>query len=222
MSSRLEKLPVIDENNTSQQNNASEKISKEKALKQEEKKEKMAVIAEEKKESNKLKNEVRINDLINEEFMRFKADLLLDTKADYKLRKERNLDIEKNGDYKFLIKSYGQSCEVNLETGEVSYINWWKSLLLWRSQPFLTFSFDDFELMSSDLYKVFWQMNVINRAMYKAAEAGPEDEFRIYGISFLFIGKKNVLSFKWIKKWFGDDVDEKQFVKMLNKILLSK
>lgn len=207
-------------------------------VKKKQQKEQGDLIAREKKESNNLWIEIRVNNLIDKEFNKFKADLTLDTRPDYDLREQRSLDILKTKDWKLTVKSYGQSCEVDLKTGEVSYIKWWKRLLLWETAPFLTISPNDFSLKSSDLYKVFWQMNVINRAMCMAEKRTyNRQEFYFEGRltsmldhtkgsgnfkkgGTLMIDERSVITFEWIKKRFGEDVDKEVFLKMLNKMLL--
>lgn len=65
-----------------------------------------------------MENEIKINKLIDQEFDKFKVDLLTDTKPNYDLRKERNLEMKKMEGRKLRIKSYGESCELDLNAGK--------------------------------------------------------------------------------------------------------
>lgn len=182
-----------------------------------------------KEEEKKLENEIKINKLIDQEFDKFKVDLLTDTKPNYDLRKERNLEMKKMEGWKLRIKSYGESCELDLKTGKICYVKWWelkevRSDLKW----FLKISDKDFVLRSSDLYLAFWKMNVINRAISMAKATDKKDFYisDLLDVSNWFLGKgiyvdeKRVISVKWLKKWFGEDVEPKAILDMLNKVVL--
>ena len=182
-----------------------------------------------KEEEKKLENEIKINKLIDQEFDKFKVDLLTDTKPNYDLRKERNLEMKKMEGRKLRIKSYGESCELDLKTGKICYVKWWelkevRSDLKW----FLKISDKDFVLRSSDLYLAFWKMNVINRAISMAKTTDKKDFYisDLLDVSNWFLGKgiyvdeKRVISVKWLKKWFGEDVEPKAILDMLNKVVL--
>lgn len=176
------------------------------------------------KEKKKLENEIKINKLIDERFDKFKVDLLTDTKPLYDLRKDRNLEIEKMDGWKLRIKSYGESCELDLQTGKIYYVKWWE-LKEVRSDVewFLDISDEDFRLRSSDMYMAFWKMNIINRAI---SMANTTDKKTIYSRRYLdgsrsiLVDEKHIISVKWLKKWFGKDVEPKAILDMLNKIVL--
>ena len=90
----------------------------------------------------------------------------------------------------------------------------------------------------SDLYHVFGQMNVINRAVSVADKVEvPEKRFYFERDGGLFLhhltndylkvgskDKKNnsqvVISFLWIKKWFGDKVKKEEILGILNNAIL--
>lgn len=184
-----------------------------------------------KEEEKKLENEIKINRIIDQRFGKFKVDLLADTKPNYDLRKERNLEMEKMEGRKLKIKSYGESCELDLKTGKICCVKWWelkevRSDVKW----FLDISDGDFELRSSDLYLAFWKMNVINRAISMAQTTDKKD-FYLSGIEDfglrmwiinrgIYVDNQRVISVRWLKKWFGDEVDPEAIVDMLNKVVL--
>lgn len=179
-----------------------------------------------------LQNEIemgkKIDRLIDQNFSQFKVDLLTDTRADYNLRKERNLSMEKMKDGKLKIKSYGETSELDLKTGRIYYYKWWESVeVLSLDKLILTFSPGNFKLESSELYSAFWKMNVINRAMSMAKTTDKKDfYFRPGGFrgkwhgGVLMVDGKEVMTFNWIKKWFGNNITKEQFKDMLNKVVL--
>ena len=182
-----------------------------------------------KEEEKDLENEIKINKLIDQEFDKFKVDLLTDTKPNYDLREKRNLEMEKLEWWKLRIKSYGESCELDLKTGKICCVKWWelkevRSDVKW----FLDISDKDFELRSSDLYLAFWKMNVINRAISMAKTTDKKD-FYVSGIGGqhmwlldkgIYVDEKRVISVEWLKKWFGADVKTSAIIDMLNKVVL--
>ena len=132
-------------------------------------------------------------------------------------------------DYKLKIKSYGESCEIDLKTGKIYYIKSWERVeVKLEARQILKGSTGKLSLVSSDLYKAFWKMNVINRAMSLAKESIGTDantDFYFYhglfwGKSDLYIGHKRVLSIEWLRKWFGEEYKEQGFLDMFNRLAL--
>ena len=218
---------------------SAEKISsKERELNQA--KENSAVIEKGKKEINKLGNDIveRTNNQIDSAFTVFKRDLEENGKKSDKVRSERNLSIERLKDWKLRLKSYGKDLELDLKTWEISCMKWWKSIVLWTGKKLLDISNERSYLGYSDLYHVFGQMNVINRAVSVADKVEvPEKRFYFERDGGLFLhhltndylkvgskDKKNnsqvVISFLWIKKWFGDKVKKEEILGILNNAIL--
>ena len=187
--------------------------------------EKHEIISQWEKETKELEMEIKINQLIDQWFDQFKLDLYTDTKALPDLRNERNLSIEKMKDWKLQIKSYGETCELDLKTWKIYYMKLWEPIEA-RSDTewFLTVSSEDFILKSSDLYKAFWKMNVINRAMSLANKTDKKDfyfrEHWLLNEEILCVDWNNVLSFKWLKKRFGEDIAKEGIKDMFNRLVL--
>ena len=178
-----------------------------------------------------LENETHIDNLnnyIDRQFNQFKVDLQTDTKPKYDLRWERNLEMEKVEGWKLKIKSYGEVCELDLQTGKFYYEKWWELIeVLSLPEPILKLTPNGFELKLTDLGRAFWKMNVINRAMSMAKTTDKKDFYfkpggfrgKSHG-GVLQVDGKNVISFNWIKHRFGDDITKEWFLDMLNKVVL--
>ena len=102
-------------------------------------------------------------------------------------------------------------------------MKWWKSVEVERdAEPIIDISWKYTSIVVTDLYRVFWKMNVINRAMH-LSNSSDEKGFKFetyYTAKRILTTKKHepILSFKWLKKWFGDDIKEKEIIEMLNKV----
>lgn len=222
MSSRWEKLPVLTESNVNEwSGNKSE-------LNQAKEKEKADAIAKGAEKVNDLQKEIRINQLIDDEYKSFEYHLLTDTKPIETIRRQRNLSMEKMKDRKLRINSYGETCELDLKTGKIYYIEKSKRIevLQLSVTPILKVSPEDFSLVSSDLYRAFWKMNIINRALCHAKFRGGKAFSFGWGTHFkkgLFIdtdgGSRRIMSVKWLRKWFGNEYEERAFLVMFNKLL---
>ena len=179
-------------------------------------------LLETKDQVNELEIEIKVNKLIDEEFDHFKVDLLTDSKPNYDLREKRNLSMEKMENWELRIKSYGESCELDLKTGKIYYIKWWKRIeIRSSSKEILDISSEGFILNSSDLYKAFGKMNVINRAISIQKVNKKDFQFlrTLAGVA-LAVDWKIVISFEWLKKWFGNNISEEGILYMLNKAVL--
>ena len=190
------------------------------------------IITQWEKESKKLENEIKINQDIDKCFDDFRFDLLTNWEADYKLRKKRNLSIEKKEDWKINLNSYGETCEIDLKTGQISYIKEWQPIIVQRNfKQILDITAENPTIATTNLYQAFWQMNIINRVMseYKKQFFRKKDfKFRhVHYIdhkeSFLLDAgpRQAIISFEWLKKRFGNDITKKEILDMFNKLALS-
>lgn len=170
-----------------------------------------------------LEQEVKINKVIDKTFEKFQMNLMTGSKANYELRSERNLSMEKMKNEKLRVKSYGETCEVDLRTWKISYLKWNTVVSLDEigSKPILLKDSKEFHMNEGTLNIAFGQMNVINRAISMSKKSGKKDFYfedwsflqRLNSMdatrydrneSFLKVDWKNIISIWWLKKRFHE------------------
>ena len=161
---------------------------------------------------------------IDETFDKFRMKLMTGSKPDYELRSGRNLSIEKTNEYVVKLKSYGETCEVDLKTGKISYLKGDRNTPIvldeLGNEKILNIisSKDSYYTLSPKLEYIFWQMNVINRAISMSKKAEKKDFYfdspffwnfisnnKVDGSDYsriLKIDWENVVSIGWLRKWF--------------------
>jgi len=180
----------------------------------------------------------KIGKQIDETFDKFDKDMKITSKPDYNLREQRNPSIEKMKNWKVRLNSYWESCEIDLNSGLISYIKPNDSVLLWEITPELPIldksrngNVRDSKINEKMLYQAFWEINVINKAV-SMAKKSDKKEFSFGSANLLNstrelkVDWKNIISKDWLRKWFLNWMIpqrwknfENEFITMLNRIV---
>lgn len=168
-----------------------------------------------------LEQELKVNKEIHETFDEFNTNLaLVGSEYNPELIDERNLSMERMRNGNVMVKSYGQTCEVNLKTWKISYHKWNLTISLDEiaGEKIL---FDNNRLRKEQLYHVFWKMNMINRIVSISKQLWKKnfyfEDWNLFQIAagslaghnnecFLKLDWKKIVSIWWLKRWFQDDV----------------